>query len=173
MHRVDDIFDVWFDSAVASWATLGFPREREAFDRYWPADFITEGQDQTRGWFYSQLGASNVAFGPRPYKSVLMHGFALDAEGRKMSKSIGNVVTPEDVVNRFGVDVLRFYVLWANAPWDDMKFNWDGVKTIHRVFTILWNVYRFPLPYMILDSFQPAAREGRPMGRIVCQDSCP
>ncbi len=160
MHRVDDIFDVWFDSAVASWATLGFPREREAFDRYWPADFITEGQDQTRGWFYSQLGASNVAFGRAPYKSVLMHGFALDAEGRKMSKSIGNVVTPEDVVNRFGVDVLRFYVLWANAPWDDMKFNWDGVKTIHRVFTILWNVYRFPLPYMILDSFQPAAREG-------------
>ncbi|MFY9193888.1 MAG: isoleucine--tRNA ligase [Methanoculleus sp.] len=157
MHRVDDIFDVWFDSAVASWATLGFPREREAFDRYWPADFITEGQDQTRGWFYSQLGASNVAFGRAPYKSVLMHGFALDAEGRKMSKSTGNVVTPEEVVDRFGVDVLRFYVLWANAPWDDMKFNWDGVRTIHRAITILWNVYRFPLPYMVLDAFQPAS----------------
>ncbi|NQS79366.1 MAG: class I tRNA ligase family protein, partial [Methanoculleus bourgensis] len=162
MHRVTDIFDVWFDSAVASWATLGFPREREAFDRLWPADFITEGQDQTRGWFYSQLGASNVAFGRAPYKSVLMHGFALDAEGRKMSKSIGNVVTPEEVMDRFGVDVLRFYVLWANAPWDDMKFNWDGVKTIHRALTILWNVYRFPLPYMILDSFQPASgNDGR------------
>ena len=155
MRRVDDIFDVWFDSAVASWATLGFPREREAFDRLWPADFITEGQDQTRGWFYSQLGASTVAFGRAPYKSVLMHGFALDAEGRKMSKSSGNVVTPEEVIDRFGVDVLRFYVLWANAPWDDMKFNWDGVTTIHRALTILWNVYRFPLPYMILDSFEP------------------
>ena len=155
MRRVDDIFDVWFDSAVASWATLGFPRKREAFDRLWPADFITEGQDQTRGWFYSQLGASTVAFGRAPYKSVLMHGFALDAEGRKMSKSSGNVVTPEEVVERFGVDVLRFYVLWANAPWDDMKFNWDGVTTIHRALTILWNVYRFPLPYMILDSFEP------------------
>ena len=160
MRRVEDIFDVWFDSAVASWATLGFPREREAFDRLWPADFITEGQDQTRGWFYSQLGASNVAFARAPYKSVLMHGFALDAEGRKMSKSFGNVVTPEEVVNQFGVDVLRFYVLWANAPWDDLKFNWDGVKTIHRTLNILWNVYRFPLPYMILDSFQPAAGEG-------------
>jgi isoleucyl-tRNA synthetase len=160
MHRVDDIFDVWFDSAVASWATLGFPREREAFDRYWPADFITEGQDQTRGWFYSQLGASNVAFGRAPYKSVLMHGFALDAEGRKMSKSIGNVVTPEEVMNQYGVDVLRFYVLWANAPWDDLKFNWDGVKTIHRALNILWNVYRFPLPYMILDSFRPASGDG-------------
>ena len=67
-----------------------------------------------------------------------------------MSKSIGNVVTPEEVMDRFGVDVLRFYVLWANAPWDDMKFNWDGVKTIHRALTILWNVYRFPLPYRSL-----------------------
>jgi len=160
MRRVADIFDVWFDSAVASWATLGFPREREAFDRYWPADFITEGQDQTRGWFYSQLGASTVAFGRAPYKSVLMHGFALDAEGRKMSKSFGNVVTPEEVVNQFGVDVLRFYVLWANAPWDDLKFNWDSVKTIHRTLNILWNVYRFPLPYMVLDSFEPAPEAG-------------
>ncbi len=160
MHRVADIFDVWFDSAVASWATLGFPREREAFDRYWPADFITEGQDQTRGWFYSQLGASTVAFGRAPYKSVLMHGFALDAEGRKMSKSFGNVVTPEEVMNQFGIDVLRFYVLWANAPWDDLKFNWDSVKTIHRTLNILWNVYRFPLPYMILDSFEPASGDG-------------
>ena len=160
MRRVADIFDVWFDSAVASWATLGFPGKREAFDRLWPADFITEGQDQTRGWFYSQLGASTVAFGRAPYKSVLMHGFALDADGRKMSKSFGNVVTPEEVMNQFGVDVLRFYVLWANAPWDDLKFNWDSVKTIHRTLNILWNVYRFPLPYMVLDSFEPAAGDG-------------
>ncbi|BBL67350.1 isoleucine--tRNA ligase [Methanoculleus chikugoensis] len=160
MRRVADIFDVWFDSAVASWATLGFPGKREAFDRLWPADFITEGQDQTRGWFYSQLGASTVAFGRAPYKSVLMHGFALDADGRKMSKSFGNVVTPEEVMNQFGVDVLRFYVLWANAPWDDLKFNWDSVKTIHRTLNILWNVYRFPLPYMVLDSFEPASGAG-------------
>ncbi|MDV2481366.1 isoleucine--tRNA ligase [Methanoculleus sp. Wushi-C6] len=160
MRRVSDIFDVWFDSAVASWATLGFPREHEAFDRYWPADFITEGQDQTRGWFYSQLGASTMAFGRAPYKSVLMHGFALDADGRKMSKSLGNVVTPEEVMNQFGIDVLRFYVLSANAPWDDLKFNWDSVKTIHRTLNILWNVYRFPLPYMVLDSFEPATSDG-------------
>ncbi|MEZ5336109.1 MAG: class I tRNA ligase family protein [Methanolobus sp.] len=77
MKRVEDVFDVRFDFAVASWATLRFPQQQEEFDKWWPADFITEGQDQTRGWFYSQLGASMVAFGKAPYKSVLMHGFTL------------------------------------------------------------------------------------------------
>ncbi|MDD1663170.1 MAG: class I tRNA ligase family protein, partial [Methanomicrobiales archaeon] len=153
---------VWFDSAVASWATLGFPGEREAFEKYWPADFITEGQDQTRGWFYSQLGASVIAFSRSPYRSVLMHGFALDSEGRKMSKSLGNVVAPEEVIEKAGVDVLRLYILSANAPWDDLKFNWEGVKTVNRAVNILWNVYRFPLPYMILDGYTPSEdRHGR------------
>jgi isoleucyl-tRNA synthetase len=160
MNRVEDIFDVWFDSAVASWATLGFPGTREAFDRLWPAEFITEGQDQTRGWFYSQLGASTIAFGRAPYRSVLMHGFALDAEGRKMSKSLGNVVGPEEVMEKAGIDVLRLYVLSSSAPWDDLKFNWEGVKTVSRTVNILWNVYRFPLPYMILDGFTPASANG-------------
>ena len=155
MSRVEDIFDVWFDSAMASWATIGFPAETDRFEKLWPADFITEGQDQTRGWFYSQLGASTIAFDKAPYKSVMMHGFALDAEGRKMSKSFGNVVTPEEVMEKVGVDVLRMYILSASAPWDDLKFNWEGVKTTNRAMNILWNVYRFPLPYMILDSFAP------------------
>jgi isoleucyl-tRNA synthetase len=160
MKRVEDIFDVWFDSAVASWATLGFPGKTEEFDKLWPADFITEGQDQTRGWFYSQLGASTIAFGRSPYKSVCMHGFALDAEGKKMSKSLGNVVTPEEVIAKVGVDVLRLYVLSSSAPWDDLKFNWEGVGTTNRAVNILWNVYRFPLPYMILDKFEPSNRNG-------------
>jgi isoleucyl-tRNA synthetase len=160
MKRVEDIFDVWFDSAVASWATLGFPRETGEFERLWPADFITEGQDQTRGWFYSQLGASTIAFGKAPYRSVCMHGFALDAEGKKMSKSFGNVVTPEEVIAKVGVDVLRLYVLSSSAPWDDLKFNWEGVGTTNRAVNILWNVYRFPLPYMILDTFEPSNRNG-------------
>jgi len=156
MRRVEDIFDVWFDSGVASWATLSYPGSEEAFDNLWPADFITEGQDQTRGWFYSQLCLSQIAFGRAPYKKVLMHGFALDAQGKKMSKSFGNVVTPEEVVEKFGVDVLRLYILSASAPWDDLKFNWEGVRTVHRALNILWNVYRFPLPYMRLDGFSPA-----------------
>ncbi len=167
MKRVEDIFDVWFDSAVASWATLGYPGKKEAFDRIWPADFITEGQDQTRGWFYSQLGASTIAFGRAPYRSVLMHGFALDAEGRKMSKSLGNVVAPEEVIEKAGVDVLRLYVLSSSAPWDDLKFNWEGVKTVSRTVNILWNVYRFPLPYMILDSFVPESGSGSWTGEYI------
>jgi isoleucyl-tRNA synthetase len=160
MKRVEDIFDVWFDSAVASWATLGFPGKTKEFEALWPADFITEGQDQTRGWFYSQLGASTIAFGKAPYKSVCMHGFALDAEGKKMSKSLGNVVNPGDVIAKVGVDVLRLYVLSSSAPWDDLKFNWEGVGTTNRALNILWNVYRFPIPYMILDTFEPASKSG-------------
>ena len=156
MKRVPDVFDVWFDSAVASWATLNYPREHETFDKLWPADFITEGHDQTRGWFYSQLGASMIAFGRAPYKSVLMHGFTLDDTGKKMSKSLGNVVSPEEVVEKYGADSLRFYVLSSNAPWEDLKFNWDEVSTINRMVNIFWNVYRFPLPYMALDNFDPS-----------------
>jgi isoleucyl-tRNA synthetase len=153
--RVEDVFDVWFDSAVASWATLKFPQTKEQFDEWWPADFITEGHDQTRGWFYSQLGASMVGFGRAPYKSVLMHGFTLDAGGKKMSKSLGNIVSPIDIINKYGADTLRAYVLSSSAPWDDLKFNQEEVETVHRSINILWNVFRFPLPYMALDNFDP------------------
>ena len=156
MKRVEDVFDVWFDSAVASWATLHFPQQKEEFDKWWPADFITEGQDQTRGWFYSQLGASMVAFGKAPYKSVLMHGFTLDDKGRKMSKSLGNVIAPVDVIEKFGADTLRSFVLSSSAPWDDLKFVRDELGNINRTLNILWNVYRFPLPYMVLDKFDPS-----------------
>ena len=155
MRRVPDVFDVWFDSAVASWATLKYPRYEAEFNEWWPADFITEGHDQTRGWFYSQLGASMVSFGKAPYKSVLMHGFTLDDKGKKMSKSIGNVVQPEEVVQKFGADTLRFYVLSSNAPWEDIHFSWDELVNTNRMLNILWNAYRFPLPYMLLDKFDP------------------
>ena len=164
MKRVPDVFDVWFDSAVASWATLRFPRDEKTIKEWWPADFITEGHDQTRGWFYSQLGASMIAFGKAPYRSVLMHGFTLDTEGKKMSKSLGNVVTPEEVVSRYGAESLRLYVLSQNAPWEDLKFSWDEVANVHRMLNILWNVYRFPLPYMILDNFNPFDAKEVPEG---------
>ncbi|HID43050.1 MAG TPA: isoleucine--tRNA ligase [Archaeoglobaceae archaeon] len=153
MYRVNDVFDVWFDSGVASWGTLSYPLHRENFEKLWPADFITEGHDQTRGWFYSQLGTSVIAFGKAPYRTVLMHGFTLDEQGRKMSKSLGNVVEPDEVVKKVGVDCFRLYVL-SSALWEDLRFSWDEVKNFNRILNIFWNAVRFAHIYMSLDKFR-------------------
>ena len=156
MQRVPDVLDVWIDSGVAGWAALHYPQDSsENFDDWFPYDFITEGHDQTRGWFYSQLGLGVAAFGKAPYKKVLMHGFTLDDKGQKMSKSIGNVVSPEEVIEKYSADTLRFYLLDANKPWDDLKFNWDEVQNSSKLFNILWNVYYFSTTYMSLDNFDP------------------
>lgn len=158
MHRVPDVLDVWIDSGVAGWAALHYPQDpSENFEDWFPYDFITEGHDQTRGWFYSQLGLGVAAFGKAPYKKVLMHGFTLDDKGQKMSKSIGNVVSPEEVIEKYSADTLRFYLLDANKPWDDLKFNWDEVQNSSKLFNILWNVYYFSTTYMSLDNFDPTA----------------
>jgi isoleucyl-tRNA synthetase len=156
MHRVPDVLDVWFDSGIASWASLNYPKQSEPFESLWPSDFITEGEDQVTKWFYSQQAASVIAFDKVPYKQVLMHGFALDAYGRKMSKSLGNVVEPSEVVERYGADVLRFYMLSANSPWEDLRFNWKGVEVVSRMLNVLWNVHVFATTYMSLDNFDPA-----------------
>ncbi|WP_455392339.1 isoleucine--tRNA ligase [[Eubacterium] cellulosolvens] len=153
--RVVDVMDVWFDSAVCSWAQLGFPVRDDEFKRWWPCDWITEAHDQTRGWFYSQLGASVIAFDKIPYEAVLMHGWALDKEGKPMSKSAGNAVDPLDITEKYGVDAFRFYFLRASAPWDDIPFNDTGVSNSNRMLNILWNVYLFSTTYMALDKFDP------------------
>ncbi|MGZ7118587.1 MAG: isoleucine--tRNA ligase [Methanobacterium sp.] len=155
MKRVSDVLDVWIDSGVAGWAALYYPKEKKMFEEWFPYDFITEGHDQTRGWFYSQLGCGIIALDQIPYKSVLMHGFTLDEEGRKMSKSLGNVVEPDEVIEQYGADILRFYLLWGNKPWEDLKFNWDELKNVAKMFNILWNVYVFTTTYMALDNFNP------------------
>jgi len=155
MVRVPDVLDVWFDSAVASWAQLGFPRQREAFERLWPAKLIVEAHDQTRGWFYSQLAAGVIAFGRAPYESVLMHGWMLDGQGQPMSKSKGNVVEPGKVVKEHGADALRFYLLKTSAPWEDIPFQMDGVKNARKTLNVLWNVVNFATTYMAIDSFDP------------------
>lgn len=156
MLRVPDVLDVWFDSAVCSWAQLNFPQSQTEFDRWWPCKWITEAHDQTRGWFYSQLGASVIAFDRIPYESVLMHGWALDAQGQPMSKSAGNIISPFEVTEKYGVDALRFYLLRASAPWEDIPFSWEGVRNAHRMLNILWNVYVFAITYMALDKFDPS-----------------
>ncbi|MCS7143519.1 MAG: isoleucine--tRNA ligase [Archaeoglobaceae archaeon] len=152
MSRVKDVFDVWFDSGVASWGSIEYPLKKHNFD-LWPADFITEGHDQTRGWFYSQLGASLICFEKAPYKAVLMHGFTLDEQGRKMSKSLGNVVEPEEVISQIGVDCFRLYVL-SSAVWEDLKFSWEEARNVLRNVNILWNTIRFAHTYMSIDGFK-------------------
>jgi isoleucyl-tRNA synthetase len=153
MTRVPDVLDVWFDAGVCSWASLGYPASKDEFDRWWPGQWITEAHDQTRGWFYSQLVTGVVAFGRSPYNSVLMHGWALAATGEAMSKSEGTAVDPISVVNTLGADSLRFYLLKANAPWDDIAYQQEGVKAANRTLNILWNVYKFAALYMSIDKF--------------------
>ena len=153
--RVPDVFDVWLDSSVASWGTLDFPENDDQFDELWPADLIIEAHDQTRGWFWSQLGMGTTALGEIPYERVLMHGHALDEDGRKMSKSVGNVVEPHEAIERHGADAMRLFLLSATPQGDDMRFSWDGMRTMENHIRTLWNVFRFPLPYMELDGFEP------------------
>jgi isoleucyl-tRNA synthetase len=155
-ERVPDVFDVWIDSSVATWGTLDYPGEEAAFEELWPADLIVEAHDQTRGWFWSQLGMGTAALGEIPYEEVLMHGFANDKHGRKMSKSLGNIVTPEEAIDRAGRDPLRTYLLSHDQQGVDLSFEWDGLADIESTLNIFWNVFRFPLPYMELDGYDPA-----------------
>jgi len=155
MKRVPDVMDVWLDSGVCAWAQLNYPGDEEEFRKWFPCRWITEAHDQTRGWFYSQLGAGVVAFGRAPYDAVLMHGWSLDAQGKPMSKSLGNVIEPSEMTSKFGADALRLYFILANAPWEDMPFSVENVKGAYRTLNILWNVHVFSTTYMALDKFKP------------------
>ncbi len=150
-RRIPDVLDVWFDSGVAAWASES--------ENGWKRDFIVEGEDQVTKWFYSQQVLSVAVFDDVPYRRVLMHGFVLDEFGRKMSKSLGNVIEPEEVLEKFGADPLRLYVLSVNPPWEDLKFSWKGVEQAKRVLNILWNVHVFSTTYMSLDRFEPGKRK--------------
>jgi len=154
-ERVPDVFDVWLDSSVASWGTLDYPEREEAFEKLWPADLIMEAHDQTRGWFWSQLGMGTTAVDEIPYRDVLMHGHALMPDGRAMSKSKDILIDPHEVIEKHGVDPMRGFLLSVTPQEDDMRFSWEGVESVARDLNILWNVFRFPLPYMELDGFDP------------------
>ncbi len=158
-ERVPDVFDVWIDSSVATWGTLDYPSVEAAYEDLWPADLIIEAHDQTRGWFWSQLGMGTAAVGEVPYEQVLMHGFANDEDGRKMSKSLGNIVTPQEAIERYGRDPLRAYLLSHDQQGADLAFSWDGLTDTQSDLNIFWNVFRFPLPYMRLDGYDPAAAD--------------
>ncbi|GGL48182.1 isoleucine--tRNA ligase [Halocalculus aciditolerans] len=154
-ERVPDVFDVWLDSSVASWGTLDYPSNEEDFEELWPADLIMEAHDQTRGWFWSQLGMGTAAMGEVPYKEVLMHGYANMPDGRGMSKSKGITIEPQEVIEKYGADPMRLFLLGVNPQGEDMRFSWDETENRQRDLNILWNVFRFPLPYMRMDGFDP------------------
>ena len=172
-ERVPDVFDVWIDSSVATWATLDYPgtadtgaaaegstpKGADAFEELWPADLIVEAHDQTRGWFWSQLGMGTAALDRVPYDEVVMHGFANDSDGRKMSKSLGNIVTPEEAIEAHGRDPLRTYLLRHDQHGTDLAFDWDGLAETESELNVLWNVFRFPLDYMDLDGYDPATAD--------------
>ena len=154
-RREPDTVDVWLDSGTASWADLGYPGNSRELKAWWPAELIIEAHDQTRGWFYSQLGTGIVAFDRSPYKTVLMHGHALDEAGEKMSKSKGNIIAPEQVVEKHGRDALRWYTLQSTV-WEDFRFSWTGAESSARDLQVVWNVFSFATLYMNLDQFQPS-----------------
>jgi len=156
MRRLPDVMVGWFDSGISSYACLEYPRSRNETKKWWPADFIVEGRDQISGWFFSLLKAGLVALGETPYKTVLMHGFMLDEQGREMHKSLGNFVIPQDVVSKFGRDALRLYVL-QNTLWEDLRFSWKVLAQLSGELQTMWNVYVFASTYMSLDKFDPTS----------------
>lgn len=155
MRRVEDVMDVWFDSGVSFFASLGYPRSKR-LEELWPVDFIVEGHDQISGWFYSLLRTSMIGFGEAPYRTVLMHGFALDEKGHEMHKSLGNFVSAPEAIKPYGRDTFRLYVL-SNTIWEDLRFSWNGLREAYEDLNIAWNVFNFALTYMSLDKFRPSA----------------
>lgn len=154
-HRVSQVIDVWFDSGSMPFAQLHYPFEnKELFEKQFPADFISEGQDQTRGWFYTLQAISTVLFDKSPYKNCVVNGVLLDSKGKKMSKSLGNVVNPNDLIDKYGCDIMRWYFASNAAPLVMISFNEEKLSEIlHKVVGTLWNTYAFYVLYANIDKF--------------------
>ncbi len=159
MRRVPDLIDVWFDSGSMPMAQYHYPFENQAlFKQRFPADFIAEGLDQTRGWFFSLLAIGTMLFDQPAFKNVIVNGTVLDKQGRKMSKSLKNSVDPMEVMSKFGADATRWYFFSAVAIGNDYRFDLPAVQdVIRRFLLILWNTYGFFANYARLDGFDPAA----------------
>ena len=156
MRRVPDVLDVWFDSGAMPFAQWHYPFDnKKVFEKNFPADFICEGVDQTRGWFYTLHAIAGLVMGQVAFRNVVVNGLVLDEKGEKMSKSKGNSVNPFEIVATYGADVVRWYLMSNSPPWDNMKFAERGLaETRGKVFGTIANVYRFMASYANIDGFR-------------------
>ena len=163
MRRELDLIDVWFDSGSMPYAQIHYPFEnKEAFDNreLYPADFIAEGVDQTRGWFFTLHAIAGMVFDTKAYKSVISNGLVLDKNGNKMSKRLGNAVDPFGAIEKYGTDPLRWYMISNSSPWDNLKFDTAGVEEVSRkFFGTLYNTYSFFALYANVDGFDNSAAQ--------------
>jgi isoleucyl-tRNA synthetase len=160
MKRETDIIDVWFESGSMPYAQIHYPFEnKDLIDHKsnFPADFIAEGVDQTRGWFYTLHAISTIVFDSISYKNVVSNGLVLDKNGQKMSKRLGNAIDPFEMINSFGIDAVRWYMISNSNPWDNLKFDQEGVAEVKRkFFGTLQNIYSFFSLYANIDGFKNA-----------------
>ena len=164
MHRVPEVIDCWFDSGAMPFAQHHYPFEnKDLFESQFPADFISEAVDQTRGWFYSLMAISTLIFNKAPYKNVIVLGHVQDENGQKMSKSKGNAVDPFDALESYGADAIRWYFYTNSAPWLPNRFHGKAVVEGQRKFMgTLWNTYAFYVLYANIDKFDPTAHTLNP-----------
>ncbi len=155
MRREPDLIDVWFDSGAMPYAQVHYPFEnKEGFDQVYPSDFIAEGVDQTRGWFYTLHAIAVMLFDSVAFKNIISNGLVLDKNGNKMSKRLGNAVDPFEVLKKYGADATRWYMISNSQPWDNLKFDVDGVDECRRkFFGTLYNTYSFFALYANIDGF--------------------
>lgn len=160
MKRETDLIDVWFDSGAMPYAQIHYPFEnKELLDKgeVYPADFIAEGVDQTRGWFFTLHAIAGMIFDSVAYKAVISNGLVLDKHGQKMSKRLGNAIDPFDNIERFGIDPVRWYMISNSSPWDNLKYDEEGVAEVGRkLFATLYNTYKFLALYANVDGFTGA-----------------
>ena len=161
MRREVDLIDVWFDSGSMPYAQLHYPFEnKDIFEKNYPADFIAEGVDQTRGWFFTLHAISTMLFDSVAYKNVISNGLVLDKNGNKMSKRLGNAVDPFSTIDKYGADATRWYMISNSQPWDNLKFDEGGIVEVQRkFFGTLYNTYSFFALYANIDEFTYAEEE--------------
>ena len=168
MKRESDLIDVWFDSGSMPYAQLHYPFEnKELIDgrKFYPADYINEGVDQTRGWFFTLHAIATMIFDSVAFKNVVSTGLVLDAKGNKMSKHVGNVVNPFEMIEKYGSDAVRFYMMTNSEPWDNLKFDPEGVDEVRRkFFGTLYNTYSFFALYANVDNYVPSVAKESSLG---------